>query len=387
MASSAQMSHYRLAATGKFDGMISMATIAFDGRMPKLPITPLRLQDSSSSSSFGILGRLPPELMLNIVAQMDFLSIVHFSQVCVQANGYVRSCNELRDVLRFVPEAVKALGIIGVLSLHSVATLYDAMRAEECATCGDTGPFLFLPTCQRCCEWCRKYYPSLQLMFRSQAGKYCALTQQETDSLPTVHVRRVWVKQGGGPRSGDAWTIHGQAVVAQTARDRSLSVHGSWLRAKQAVMARCVGPAARLTGQYWTKAHRARPRFDWFTSEIRVGEPRQVPRRVTLDNYATMATMPFPTLTEDQTLEDARWCEGCVRTRAQFWDYRYHHFTEIGANIQEAMRASIPKEYRTVAYRPSVVLFGLPDRAWSRESFERHIRDYPGAQTLLKEGL
>ncbi|KAK8113443.1 hypothetical protein PG984_013969 [Apiospora sp. TS-2023a] len=182
MASSAQIPPDRLRATGKFNGMISM-----DGRMPKLPCTPLQRRDSSSS--FGILGRLPAELMLNMVAQMDFLSIVHFSQVCVQANGYVRSCSEYRDVLRFIPNAVKALRGLGILSLHSIAQLYDALRAEECATCGETGPFLFLPTCQRCCEWCRNYYPSLQLMFPSQARKYYGLNKQETDSLPTVHVR------------------------------------------------------------------------------------------------------------------------------------------------------------------------------------------------------
>lgn len=79
MATLVQIPGERLWALGKFDGMVYMT-----GRMPKLPSIPLQLR---VSSSLGHLCRLPPELMLNLIAQMDFLAIVRFSQVSVQANG------------------------------------------------------------------------------------------------------------------------------------------------------------------------------------------------------------------------------------------------------------------------------------------------------------
>lgn len=359
--------------------------ISLTGRMPTLPCTPLPPRDPFSS--LGVLGCLPPELMLNMIAQMDFLSIVRFSQVSVQANAYVRSCHEFRSFLGSVPEAVKALCRLGILSLHSVANLYGALRAEECAICGESGPFLFLPTCQRCCDWCRKHHPSLQLIYRGQAVKYFGLSQQEAASLPIVHVRRAMVHGGAGPDHGGGWTIHGRAVVAQMARNLALSVHGSEAEVERAVMAQCITPSARAAGQYWTTAHRVRPRFDWLsvgTHRQDAHVPSHVPLGMAFDEYGTMATMVAPTLTKDGTLEHARWCQGCVSTRDSFRAWR--HKKLVNAALMDSMKAYIPAEYRTDEYDPWEVMFGLPNRAWSRESFAQHVRGCPGAQRLLQNG-
>ncbi|KAK8113442.1 hypothetical protein PG984_013968 [Apiospora sp. TS-2023a] len=154
------------------------------------------------------------------------------------------------------------------------------------------------------------------------------------------------------------------------------------------MMARCDGARTRAAGEYWNKAHRTRARHDWFLDGA---HPEDAPAPTNphigaaiIGHYSTMATMPFSTLTQDRRLEHARWCEGCASIRTRFWTLQSLHFGKISANTLEAMRASIPPEYRTAEYHPSVVLFGLPDRAWSRESFARHIRDCPGAQRLLK---
>ncbi|KAK8012924.1 hypothetical protein PG991_010299 [Apiospora marii] len=322
---------------------------------------------------------------------MDLLSIVRFSRVSIQANGYVRSCHEYRDILRFVPDAVKALRRLGIHGQHTVANLYDVLRAEECAICGEAGPFLFLPTCQRCCNGCRKQYPSLRLMDRADAKKYCGLTKEQADSLPTVHVRKAMVHDNGQAWWGEL-PIHGRAVAAQAARNLGLAVHGSEAQAEQAVLRGCAGEKARDYARFWTGAHRGRPRPDWYRdgdddggvslSSLRGG---LWDKRVTLCAYSTMATMPFPVLTRDGTLEHARWCLGCQRTNNAFRNWRNHHFTTLSAATEASMRASIPPEYRGQEYRPSKVLFGLTQRAWSRRGFAQHVRDCPGAQRLLEE--
>lgn len=233
---------------------------------------------------------------------------------------------------------------MGILRLHSVADLYGALRTEECATCSKIGLFLFLPTCRRCCMWCRKYHPSLRLMNHIQAQKYYSLTKEETDSLPIVHIRKAMVRG-----EGDVYQpIHGRAIIVQAARDLALAVHGSDDGVERVVLKRCRSVNAREIVWFWTKAHRIRPRYDW---------------GVKLANYGTMTTMPFPTLAPDRTLEHARWCEGCQETSDSFRVWRRFHFTLIDAGIEESMRASIPPEYRAAEYHPSVVLFGLPDRA------------------------
>ncbi|KAK7968001.1 uncharacterized protein PG986_002278 [Apiospora aurea] len=352
-------------------------TICMSGRMPRPQCVPLpRL--SNPSSSLGLLGRLPLELMLETLRYLDFQSITRFAEVSVLANGYVRSCREYRDVLTLVPETVQALRRLGVLSLHSVAAIYHALRADACATCGEAGAFLFLPTCQRCCIWCRRYYPSLRLMTRAQAKKYYGLTKQQTDQLRTVHVRNAMVYR---PNDMHYPAIHGRSVAAQAARDLSLAVHGSEEAVHKAVLAGCASSEARDAGCYWTRAHLLRPRDDWYVESLgSAPTPSGLLNREQAD-HATMAAMHFPTLTDnDGTLEYALWCRGCEKTKVRLWIGRM-----LDHGAQERLRALLPPEYRTAEYHPNRVGLGLSDRAWWKESFLQHARHCPGAQALLRE--
>ncbi|KAK8065082.1 hypothetical protein PG997_011829 [Apiospora hydei] len=349
-----------------------LGTISMSGRMPKPQCIPLpRL---GKPSSLGLLGRLPLELMLDIFKYLDFQSITRFAKVSVLANGYVRSCREYHDVLTIIPEAVKALRRLGILRLHSVTDLYHALRADACATCGEAGPFLFLPTCQRCCIWCRRYHPSLRLMTRAQAKKYYGLTKQQTDRLRTVHVRTAIT------------TIHGRSVAVQAARDLSLAVHGSEEAVHDAVLASCASSETRDAGCYWTLAHLLRPRDDWYVENLGPAPPPSGWQIEELAEYATMATMYFPTLTDDGTLGYALWCQGCETAHDRYrFEVRSREPHEIDGGLREQMRDCLPLEYRTAEYHPSRAVLGLKDRAWWKESFLQHARHCPGAQNLLRE--
>ncbi|KAK8034158.1 hypothetical protein PG993_009153 [Apiospora rasikravindrae] len=317
--------------------------IQLTGQMPQPQCTPLPQRHNPSP---GLLGRLPLELMLDVVEHLDFQSITRFSTASVQANACVQSCRKYRDVLRLVPEAVVALRRLGLLDLHSVLDLYSVLRADGCAICGELGPFLFLPTCQRCCEGCRSYYPSLRLMTSDQARMFYGLSKGDTNQLRQVHITPAIIK-GGRQSEWASWTAGGTVVIAQAARDRSLAVHGSSDNVCLAALENCIPDYVRKA-RYWTAAQNVRPREEWrvgrtpLYDDFRPEAPDlhdfwpQVP-------YATMATMYFPTLTKDGDLQYAMWCAGCQMTSHSFDSYRRPGKPrKVPLKIQEEMRRYLP---------------------------------------------
>ncbi|KAL2258470.1 hypothetical protein VTK26DRAFT_8212 [Humicola hyalothermophila] len=75
----------------------------------------------------------------------------------------VRSHRQYRDLLQFAPKALLALAKTCVAHLHSVSVLHSALRADRCAGCRDFGPYLFLPSCERCCWNCLTLDPAFRM--------------------------------------------------------------------------------------------------------------------------------------------------------------------------------------------------------------------------------
>jgi hypothetical protein len=111
-------------------------------------------RDPAPNASLGKLDGLPIELLHNIFAMLDLQSLSRITQTCLRGIVTVQALPGYRDLIRHAPQAVAALGKTRLLGCHSTSELHAALRSTNCSSYGEYGPFLFMPTCERCCYEC-----------------------------------------------------------------------------------------------------------------------------------------------------------------------------------------------------------------------------------------
>ncbi|KAK8031283.1 hypothetical protein PG990_001017 [Apiospora arundinis] len=394
----------------KYEGMMSIK-----GSVPSPRKTPLRAAETNSSvsSSIGLLDKFPSEVVVMIMAQLDLQSLARFAKVSFQGDGFVQSCREYRDLLQFVPETIEAYCRLGLLDLHPVADIHRALWTAQCDTCCSPGPFLFLPTCQRCCLGCLDHNPALRLMTPTAAENMYGLTKSQVETLRVVHVRKENVHPGFAGLVGGrgrfffnygivelTYSPHDQVVVAQAARRLAIAAHGG---SESAALARVQqkyeedqSRGRRVSWtlenlEWWFNGHAQPPRHEslkkadvllrWGCRWCLSGEGHSSAK------YASMATMPFPTLTrgaEDGTLQLAEgpvWCWGCDVARVKFEWFRVGSYQNIREH--EAW-ACIPARYSDSSWPPQKLIYMLADMAHTKESFLRHVQECPYSQWTLR---
>ncbi|KAK8012923.1 hypothetical protein PG991_010298 [Apiospora marii] len=299
-----------------------------------------------------------------IVGQLDLRSLTRLQRVSFQGDAYVRACLEYRDLLTHVPGVLETFGDLGLSSTHRIADIHRVFRTDACATCGDRGPLLFLPTCERCCEACVAYYPALSV---------------KNSMLSTSHP--AWSVLWGEATRLRPHTLYPKAVSAKAARDLALTVYGSEEALAQAVNHAGKGMIAPQRAKYWHEAHRASPRHNWLRRSLRdeADDTPKPPESLDSRKLAEASTMLFPTLTKrpTATLGTAMWCRGCDLTQ-----YILAHWVDEMDQVEGEWKALVPPEYQTEKYWLPGVVLGMAKRAWSRDSFLEHVRHCPGAQRL-----
>lgn len=149
------------------------------------PMTP-QVHRQARMPSFGDLDALPLELLHRIFVMLDFTSLSSIFVTCVRGAACVESLPEYRDLMRHTPKALAALGNIGLIRLHSAATIHASLRSKDCESCGDFGPFLFLPTCKRCCYLCLRENQSFWVVPLSVAEECFQLSASQARALPQM---------------------------------------------------------------------------------------------------------------------------------------------------------------------------------------------------------
>ncbi|KAK7935982.1 F-box domain-containing protein [Apiospora marii] len=316
-----------------------------------------------------------------IVGQLDLRSLTRLQRVSFQGDAYVRACLEYRDLLTHVPGVLETFGDLGLSSTHRIADIHRVFRTDACATCGDRGPLLFLPTCERCCEACVAYYPALRLIRPSEARRYYGLSKQQCEELHALHLPPRMVGAVGEATRLRPHTLYPKAVSAKAARDLALTVYGSEEALAQAVNHAGKGMIAPQRAKYWHEAHRASPRHNWLRRSLRdeADDTPKPPESLDSRKLAEASTMLFPTLTKrpTATLGTAMWCRGCDLTQ-----YILAHWVDEMDQVEGEWKALVPPEYQTEKYWLPGVVLGMAKRAWSRDSFLEHVRHCPGAQRL-----
>ncbi|KAF5004126.1 hypothetical protein FDECE_9340 [Fusarium decemcellulare] len=318
--------------------------------------TPAKSALADRVSSLGILNRLPPEVMFMVLGMLDIPSIANFARVSFRGNSCIQSLRAYQDLVTFAPQALVALGRVGLIRLHSVAELYAALRTERCSSCAEYGAFLFLLTCKRGCWECLRHNPSLRALPPKEAMRYFGLSKKQIKRLPTLFVLPANYDITRNPSPQDC-----RLVSVKAARELGLVVHGSAEQLAQAMARRCKSGRLLVTGQFY----QSEPAVSQSQDLLLMPSQGNIPPA----DFFGMASIPFPSLSASGRVENGLWCRGCEITRHRYDSVRLPRdvLAALVSTNCEAMR----------------VLLGLERRARSRESFLEHAKQCYGIQQLV----
>ncbi|PGH18402.1 hypothetical protein AJ79_00470 [Helicocarpus griseus UAMH5409] len=100
------------------------------------------------------LRLLPPELLFQIFGDLDFRTLTRLRCTSRAYKAAVESFPAYRHLMENAPVTLEALSISDILTHHSAEALSRALWSEQCVSCNNPGPFLFIPTAERCCHAC-----------------------------------------------------------------------------------------------------------------------------------------------------------------------------------------------------------------------------------------
>ena len=168
------------------------------------------------------LDVLPVELQFFILERLDFRSLSRLARSCHRAMAVVQSFPAYRSVMEHGSMALLALSRMDLLSVHSAATLYKALRSMDCSCCKAFAPFLFLPTCERGCYVCLSMEWPLRVIHRIEAKRIFGLTEQDLGTRPFRGLPYTFGCRYESRSPNDAIL-----VTLKQARELGIRVHGS----------------------------------------------------------------------------------------------------------------------------------------------------------------
>ena len=327
-------------------------------RVPEPP-NPTNIQRDSSSSSIGPLDAVPTEVIFMVLSNLDFQSLSRLSRVSLRARILVQATPEYCGMMQHAPKTLVALSRTRLIALHSAALLHSTLKSERCVSCGEYGPFLFLPTCQRCCRLCLRINRSLWVVPISLACKAFGLSLGQIRRLAVMHsIPNLY--SVGKPISRRKPL---RMVSVRAAKELALFIYGDDTSAHfSSIIQRAL---EQPTLNFKLPAYRL---LQDAPLEPFDRDPLRVPPTWSEDEYAGMATICFPSLLGGSEIEHGLWCRGCEWT-------------------SEHCRAQImsPATATSLAHGqdPESYFLELSRRARSTAGFLEHVKSCYGAQKLL----
>ncbi len=324
------------------------------------PAQPSGIRRDPSSSSTGLLGKLPVEISHLILGILDFKSLSRLSRASLHCKVVVESLSAYRRLIEHAPHTLAALGRTRLIGFHSANALHAALLSAHCISCKEFGAFLFLPTCQRCCYECLHRNQSLWVISTAQARKCFNLT------LPQL--RRIPIMQSIPGTYSVRWTISRQRqfklVSVKAAKELGIKIHGSVQKMAETLAARRL---AKVTEREFCS-------LLWFQDAplqplCRHPSMEPIGSNVPNDGFCGMASISFPSLSPRKGLENGLWCWGCE------WTCRN----------ENRLAPNVVSDLVPLGCHASKIFRGLQDRARSKTEFLEHITHCYGARELDKE--
>ena len=255
-------------------------------------------QKPLQSASIGYLDYLPLELIHAVLNSLDFRSLSNLACTSHGGTAAVRSLPAYRNLTKHASAALIALNRMKLITYHSVATIYAALRSENCVRCDEYGPFLFLPTCERCCYRCVQFNHSLSVVSRNMAGMCFGLTPSQLRRIPAM-LSLPELKSGSMKYSKRQRPV--TLVSLKQARELGLAIHGSQEAMAHSANLRNLG---KLTS---SQEHQVKLLTRPFSEEV-----------IDLGHYCGAASIGFPSLRLDGGVDEGLWCLGCRKRGAVY---------------------------------------------------------------------
>ncbi|EFR00206.1 hypothetical protein MGYG_03209 [Nannizzia gypsea CBS 118893] len=320
------------------------------------PAKPSALPLCDGPSSMGIFDHLPLEILQAILNLLDFQALSRLLRTSQRAKRAIECLPAYRELMEHAPDTLTALGKSCLITAHSAAKLRAVLRTESCAWCSEYGPFLFLPTCERCCYECQRSNPSLWVM-TADLARYCF-------KISTPKLREIPVMR----------SIYGVYDVShELSRHRRLKLV-SVRAAKELSLATSGSPAATVSNQRNNAhlAHFQNAPLEPAAQDDESGVKSRINYCSQTDECCGMGSICFPSLQPDNSVERGLWCRGCFRASEQ---YRFSSLA-TGHAIQNV--------------HPPRALIGTNLCARSKKQFLEHIKNCDGSlelQANLRRGL
>ncbi|RAH41726.1 F-box protein [Aspergillus brunneoviolaceus CBS 621.78] len=113
----------------------------------------LRKQKQQQESSWILL---PLEIIRMILLDLDMLALSHLRSVNKTTKQIIDSLPEYHLLQTHAADTLRLLDLTQCTHHFSLGQLYRELRHPRCHTCGDFGPFLYIPTCSRSCFACNR---------------------------------------------------------------------------------------------------------------------------------------------------------------------------------------------------------------------------------------
>ncbi|RMJ13617.1 hypothetical protein BHE90_005897 [Fusarium euwallaceae] len=345
--------------------------ITFDMMIRGLPI-PKRSRRilTSPTSSMGLLSRLPMEIRVAVLKLLDFQSLSRLSRTSLKAKSFVEAMRWYREVMKYSPNILAALGKTDLLKYHSSVLVRQVLSETKCVSClQEFGGILFLPTCERICRDCLERNYAYHLTDVAYAEKWFTLTNEQLQSIPIMRSIPGFYKL----RTSILHPESHQLVSIKQLRQLAIKVHGSPEKVAELLppkssmvvvdeelgigLSKC-GPFELL--EEFHKAPLEPPGCDLSRLKFNGLLP---------DQYPGMASIHIPSITKFGHIEKGHQCRGCRHSM-----YKY----SVGIVLLPIPGYDIPAG---MAPMPILKALAVRLRAWP--DFRAHVLQCEGVRRLL----
>ena len=127
----------------------------------------------STYFSTNQLDKLPLELLMEVLLQLDISSLTRFRGLNRRAMELVNSVPQYTSIIEHCPNLFRAIVSIQA-DAFDCGTLYRTLCTSRCSTCNRFGDHLYLIDCRRVCYFCFTKRPEYFPLTSREASKFFA---------------------------------------------------------------------------------------------------------------------------------------------------------------------------------------------------------------------
>ncbi|KAH6608602.1 hypothetical protein Trco_001948 [Trichoderma cornu-damae] len=146
-------------------------------------------ETSPPESKLGALGVLNYEVLHMVTYYLDFQSLIRLSQTCVAGFILLHDLPAYKDMVRYAPTVLPALGRSQLLKYHASSVIHQALRRESVCCCCQKqfGGYIFLPSFERLCFTCLNSNLIYRMVPYHIIYRYQLLTEAQRFGLRVMH--------------------------------------------------------------------------------------------------------------------------------------------------------------------------------------------------------